>query len=53
MKKGIIGEIVRDKTVDFVDRLFDSSWFDRACWAIIGLVMLYFGPFVVRAFLGG
>ena len=41
-------EIIRDKTVDWVERLFDSPGFDLACRAIIVLAALYFLPAIVR-----
>ena len=41
-------EIVRDKTVDWLERFLDSRGFDLACRAIIALAALYFLPAVVR-----
>ena len=41
-------EIIRDKTVGWVDRLFGSPYFDVACWAVIVLAVIYFLPAVIR-----
>ena len=40
--------ILRDKTVDWMERFFDSRGFELGCRAIIALAALYFLPAVVR-----
>lgn len=41
-------EIIRDKALAWIDRLTESPWFDRACWAVIGMSIAYFGPVCIR-----
>lgn len=41
-------EIIRDKTIAWIDRLTESPWFDRACWAVMGMAAMYFGPTCLR-----
>lgn len=41
-------EIIGDKTVDWVDRLFGSPYFDVSCLAVIVLALIYFLPAIVR-----
>lgn len=48
----IISEILRDRTLDWFERLIESPWCDRVCWAVIGAAALYFGPIVIRTFIG-
>jgi hypothetical protein len=43
-------EIIRDRGIDWLDKVFDSPWCDRVCLMIIGLAALYFVPIVVRIF---
>ena len=41
-------EIIRDKALAWIDRLIESPWFDRACWAVMGMAAMYFGPTCLR-----
>jgi len=41
-------ETLRDETLDWMDRFFESPGFESACWAIIILAVLYFSPAVVQ-----
>jgi len=36
-------EILRDKTLDWIEKLFNGPYFDRACWALMIAGVLYFG----------
>jgi hypothetical protein len=40
-------EIVRDKTLDWIERLFEDPGFDLACRAVIVLAILYFLPVII------
>lgn len=51
MKKGIIGEVLRDGMADFADGLFNNPWLDRFCWGVIILAALYFGPVCIGVLL--
>jgi hypothetical protein len=39
---------IRDKNVDWFERLIESPWCDRACWTVIGMAIMYFGPVCFR-----
>ena len=41
-------EIIRDKTIDWIDWLIESPWCERMCWAVIGMAIMYFGPVCFR-----
>mgnify|MGYP001565893411 FL=1 len=41
-------EILRDKTLDGLERFFDGSGFKWGCWALIILAVMYFGPVYIR-----
>lgn len=41
-------EIIRDRTLDWFERFINSPWLDRACWIVIVLSALYFGPVAAR-----
>ena len=41
-------ENLRDRTLDWMDRFFDSPVFAVACWVVIILALFYFAPAVVR-----
>ena len=45
------GEIIADKTLNWFERIIESPWCDRACWIVIILAALYFGPIVIAAFI--
>lgn len=37
------GTILRDKTLDWFDRLMSCPWLERGCWAYIAISVIYFG----------
>ncbi|GAB6270554.1 MAG: hypothetical protein STSR0003_03940 [Smithella sp.] len=41
-------EIIRDKTLDWFERMMDSPWLERACWGVIVAAALFFGPVAVH-----
>ena len=45
-------EILADRTLDWFERMIGSPWCDRICWGVIIMAALYFGPIVVRTFIG-
>ncbi|HPN08365.1 MAG TPA: hypothetical protein PLU95_03605 [Syntrophales bacterium] len=40
-------EVIRDRTLDWFERMMNSLWLERACWGVIGAAVLYFGPVAV------
>lgn len=44
-------EIIRDRTLDWFERMMISPWLDRACWIVIVLGALYFGPVAIAIIL--
>ncbi len=49
--KAVEAEIFRDLVVDWFERFMDGPWIDRACWAVMGAAVVYFGPRMVAAFI--
>lgn len=41
-------EIIRDRTLDWLERLMNSPWLERGCWCVIVAAALFFGPVAVR-----
>ena len=41
-------ELLRDRTLDWIERLFNGPHLDRFCWAVMIIAALYFTPAVVR-----
>ena len=41
-------ELLRDKTLDGLERFFDGSGLKWCCWAAIALAVMYFGPVCIR-----
>lgn len=35
-------EIIRDKTLDWFERMMGSPWLDRGCMAFIAIAVIYF-----------
>jgi len=35
--------IIRDNTLDWFERMMNSPWLDRGCWAVNGIAVIYFG----------
>ena len=35
-------EILGDKTLDWIEKLFNGPYLDRACWAVMIVAALYF-----------
>lgn len=53
MKRGSMKtEILRDKTVEVLDRITKDPWLDRACWIVMAIAACYFGAHVCAAFAG-
>lgn len=48
MKTKVNAEILRDKTLEGLERFFDGSSFKWCCWAAIALAVMYFGPVCIR-----
>lgn len=46
-------ELLRDRSLDWFDRLMNGPWLDRGCWAVIGIAALYFGGLVCLSVLVG
>jgi len=44
----MIREIMRDKTLEGLERFFDGSGLKWCCWAVIVLAVMYFGPVCIR-----
>ena len=36
-------ELLRDRTVDWMDRIFDSPYLEYVCCAVIAFAIAYFG----------
>jgi len=36
-------EFIRDKSLDWFERITNSPWLNRGCLAIIGIAVIYFG----------
>ena len=45
-------EVIRDKTLDWFERLMNSPWLDRVCWVVIILAALYFGTVAAHILFG-
>ncbi len=41
-------ETLRDETLSVLEGFLKNRWFDRACWAVIVIAILYFGPVVIE-----
>lgn len=42
-------EILRDKTVNILDRMMNGVWIDRACRIVMAVAVGYFGAHVCAA----
>lgn len=45
-------EIIRDRTLDWFERLMNSAWIERGGWIVIILATLYFVPVAARILFG-
>lgn len=43
--------IIRDRTLDWFERMMNSPWLDRGCYFVIGAAALYFLPLILSTFL--
>jgi len=41
-------EQLRDKTLDWIDIVFDGVYLKGACWVVITVAALYFIPVAIR-----
>jgi len=48
MKTKVNAEILRDKTLEGLEKFFDGPGLKWFCWAVIILAVLYFGPVCIR-----
>jgi hypothetical protein len=46
--KAMTRVILRDKTLEGLDRFFAGSGLELCCWAVIIVAVLYFGPVCIR-----
>jgi len=47
-RKLIRPELIRDRTLDWFERMMNSPWLERACWGVIVLAALYFSPVIMH-----